>query len=157
MAVVPVGSLFFQTTSRAMDTARRHSLFRAVSSVITDGNIIHVDEARGGASRTSRVCVDRCVQDPQQVVTRNREGCGTALVATHPSRALCALVRGARRWSVWPVCPSSLKKTGPFFLSTPGHERNDHPRGPHWLVSRADDPRGCRLSSTFPQLKQWSR
>lgn len=71
-----------------------HSLFRAVSSVITDGNIIHGSRAseREGVAGMSRVCVDRCVQDPQQVVTRNREGCGTRLVATHPSRALCALV-----------------------------------------------------------------
>lgn len=32
---------------------------------------------REGVAGMSRVCVDRCVQDPQQVVTRNREGCGT--------------------------------------------------------------------------------
>lgn len=110
-------SLSTQLHASWTHNARGHSLFRAVSSVITDGNIIHAHRSAKGACGMSRVCVDRCVQDPQQVVTRNHEGCGTAGGYPSVKSFVCPRERHCR-WSVWPVCPSSLKKIGPFFLFT---------------------------------------
>lgn len=111
-----------------------------------DGNAVYVVFAE----RMSRVCVHRCVQDPQQVVTRNRGGYAAARWL--PIRqGLCVPLRAPPPMVVAPIV---LGKNAVFpLLSFPW---------PETIIPRLPCRKPCpilvaRLSGDFSRLEQCSR